>query len=145
MDEYFLAYPFDTSLEEQLEIMHKYLKEIKLKNQDVWCTKCSMAGHTKDNFRQDIHFVQKKCFCNIFQEHGEHTMKYCPYNMKNGKASWCTICEVKSHATVDFHLNLKNRQNYQAVCQTNAVAQNNDNISRGNDQNEPNNQRYEGR
>ena len=47
--------------------------------------------------------------------------------MKNGKASWCAICEVKSHATADCHLNLKNQQNYQVVYQINAVAQNNDN------------------
>ena len=64
--------------------------------------------------------------------------------MKNGKASWCAICEVKSHATVNYHLNLKNRQNYQAVYQTNAVAQNNDNNEQSNAQNEQNNQRYEG-
>ena len=54
MDEYFPAYPTDTRLEEQLKIMQKSLKELNLKNQDVWCTKCSMAGHAKDNFRQDI-------------------------------------------------------------------------------------------
>ena len=54
MDEDFPAYPTDTRLEEQLEIMQKSLKELNLKNQDVWCTKCSMAGHTKDNCRQDI-------------------------------------------------------------------------------------------
>ena len=54
MDEDFLAYPVDTRLEEQLEIMQKSLKELNLKNQDVWCTKCSTAGHTKDNCRQDI-------------------------------------------------------------------------------------------
>ena len=65
--------------------------------------------------------------------------------MKNRKASWCAICEVKSHVTVDCHLNLKNRQNYQAVYQTNAVAQNNDNNQRSNAQNEQNNQRYEDR
>ena len=64
--------------------------------------------------------------------------------MKNGKASWCAICEVKSHARTDFHLNLKNRQNYQAVYQINVVAQNNDNNQRSNAQNEQNNQRYEG-
>ena len=51
MDEYSPAYPMDTRLEEQLEIMHKSLKEMNLKNQDVWCTKCSTAGHTKDNCR----------------------------------------------------------------------------------------------
>ena len=115
MDEYFLAYPMDNRLEEQLEIMQKSLKELNLKNQDVWCKKFSMTGHTKDNCRQDIsrqdvQFVQKKCFCDICQEHGEHTTKDFPYNMKNGKASWCAICEVKSHATADCHLNLKNRQ-----------------------------------
>ena len=54
MDEDFPAYPVDTKLEEQLEIMQKSLKELNLKNQDVWCTKCSTAGHTKDNCRQDI-------------------------------------------------------------------------------------------
>ena len=62
-------------------------------------------------------------------------MKDLPYNMKNGKASWCAICEVKSHATADCHLNLNNRQNYQAFYQTNVVAQNNDNNQRSNDQN----------
>ena len=132
MDEDFPAYPTDTRLKEQLEIMQKSLKELNLKNQDVWCTKCSMAGHTKDNCRQDIsrqdvRFVQTKCFCSIFQEHGEHTMKDCLYNMKNDKAYWCAICEVKIHATTDYHLNLKKRQNYQAVYQTNVVTQNNDN------------------
>ena len=64
--------------------------------------------------------------------------------MKNDKASWCAICEVKGHATTDCHLKLKNRQKYQAVYQTNAVVQNNDNNQQSNDQNEPNNQRYEG-
>ena len=62
--------------------------------------------------------------------------------MKNNKTSWCVICEVKSHATTDFHLNLKNRQNYQAIYQANVVAQNNDNAS--NEQNLPKNQQYEG-
>ena len=100
--------------------MQKSLKELKLKNQDVWCTKYSITGHTKDNCQQDIsqqdvQFVQTKCFCDIFQEHGEHTMKYFPYNMKNGKESWCAICEVKIHAMANCHLNLKNRQNYQAI------------------------------
>ena len=75
----------------------------------------------------------------MFQEHGEHTTKYFPYNMKNGKASWCAICEVKSHANVDCNLNLKNRQNYQAVYQTNVVTQNNDSVSMNNEQNEPKN------
>ena len=39
------------------------------------------------------------------------------------------MCEVKSHTTTKFHLNMKNRQNYQAVYQTNVVAHNNDNVS----------------
>ena len=50
MDEDFLAYPTDTRLEEQLEIMQKSLKEMNLKNQDVWCTKCSTVRHTEDNY-----------------------------------------------------------------------------------------------
>ena len=54
MDEYCLAYPTDTRLEEQLEIMQKSLKELNLKNQYVWCTKLSTTGHTKDNCRHDI-------------------------------------------------------------------------------------------
>ena len=62
--------------------------------------------------------------------------------MNNNKISWCVIYEVKSHATTDFHLNLKNQQNYQAVYQENVVAQNNDNASK--EQNLPNNQQYEG-
>ena len=61
--------------------------------------------------------------------------------MKNAKASWCAICETKSHNTADCQLNLKSRQNYQAVYQTNVVAQSNEQ-NNTNDQNE---QRYEGR
>ena len=49
MDKDFPAYPTDTRLEELLEIVQKSLKELNLKNQDVWCTKCSTTGHTKDN------------------------------------------------------------------------------------------------
>ena len=69
-------------------------------------------------------------------------MKDFPFNMKNGKASWCAICEVKIHATADYHLNLKNQQNYQEVYQTNVVAQNNDQWNHA--QNDQNNQRCEG-
>ena len=61
--------------------------------------------------------------------------------MKNGKASWCAICKTKNHNTTNCHLNLKNRQNYHAVYQTNAVAQNNEQNNLPNDQN---GQRYEG-
>ena len=73
--------------------------------------------------------------------------KYCPFNMTNEKASWCTICEVKIHATADCHVNLNNRYNYRVVYQTNAFTENNNyNIPRNtNDQNEKRNQRYEGR
>ena len=49
MDEDFPTYPKYTRLEEQLEIMQKSFKEMNLKNQDVWCTKCSTAEHTTDN------------------------------------------------------------------------------------------------
>ena len=62
--------------------------------------------------------------------------------MKNGKASWCAICETKNHNTANCHLNLKNRQNYQAVYHTNAFAQNNE--QQNNAQNDQNNKRYEG-
>ena len=108
MDEGFPTYPMDTRLEEQLKIMQKSLKEMNLKNQDVWCTKCSTVRHSKDKYRQDVQFVQTKCFCDICQEHGEHITKDFPFNMKNRKASWCEIYELKSHATTDCHLNLKN-------------------------------------
>ena len=43
---------------------------------------------------------------------------------------------------VDFHLNLKNQQNYHAFYQTNAFAQSNEKNHAPNDQN---NQIYEGR
>ena len=54
MDEDILAYPTNHRLEEQLEIMQKSLKELNLKIQDIWCTKCSTTRHSKDNYRQDI-------------------------------------------------------------------------------------------
>ena len=71
--------------------------------------------------------------------------------MKNEQALWCAICEVKRHSTTECQLNLKNRQNYQAIYQTSAVAQNNnaDNNERNgnNDWNDINNnyQRYDGK
>ena len=115
MDEDYPTYPaVDIRIEEQLEIMHKYLRELNLEGQEIWCAKFSTADHTKDNCRQDIsqqdvHFLQKKCFCDICQQHGDHATKDFQYHMMSGKDSWCAICEVKSHATTDFHLNLKNR------------------------------------
>ena len=45
MDEDFLAFPTDNRLEEHLEILQKYLKELNLKSQDIWCMKYSMARH----------------------------------------------------------------------------------------------------
>ena len=62
--------------------------------------------------------------------------------MKKDKESWCAICETNNHNTADCHLNLKNRQNYHAIYQTTAVAQNNEQNNLPNDQN---NQRYDGR
>ena len=50
MDEDSPTYSTDHKLEEQLEIMQKYLKELNLKSQDIWCMKCSMARHSKDNY-----------------------------------------------------------------------------------------------
>ena len=84
--------------------------------------------------------MQTKFFCYIFQKHGDHSTKYCPFNMKNGKESWCAIYETKNHNMADYHMNLKNRQNYHVVYQTNVVAQSNDQNHAPNDQN---NQRYE--
>ena len=49
MDEDIPTYPKDHRLEQQLENIQKSLKELSLKNQEIWCTKCSMAGHSKDN------------------------------------------------------------------------------------------------
>ena len=146
MDEDIPAYPMDHRIEEQLESVQKCLKELSLKNQEIWCTKCSTAGHTKDNYRheysrQDVRFVQTKVFCDIFQETRDHSMKECAFNMKNAKASWCAICETKSHNTADCQLNLKNRQNYQAVYQTNPVAQSNEK----NNTNNQNGQGHDGR
>ena len=54
MDEDFPAFPIDNRLEEQLEIVQKYLKELNLKSQYIWCTKFFTARHSKDNCRQDI-------------------------------------------------------------------------------------------
>ena len=53
MDEDIPAYPTDHRIEEKMESVQKSLKELSLKNQEIWCTKCSMAGHTKDNCRHE--------------------------------------------------------------------------------------------
>ena len=49
MDDRYPAHPIDNRIEEQLEIMQKSLRELNLKGQDIWCTNCSIVGHTKDN------------------------------------------------------------------------------------------------
>ena len=49
MDEDIPAYPTEHALEEQLEKVQKSLEDLNIKNQKIWCTKCSMAGHSKDN------------------------------------------------------------------------------------------------
>ena len=64
--------------------------------------------------------TNKKIY-DIYQEHDSHTTKYFSYNMKNEKARWCAICEVKTHPTIEFQLKLKNRHNYHAIYQTNAI------------------------
>ena len=92
MDEDYPTYPVDSRLKEHLEITHKLLRELNLKGKEIWYTKCSTTGHTKDNFpqyisQQDILFVQTKCFCDICQEHGLHETKDCSFNTKNEKAS----------------------------------------------------------
>ena len=92
MDEDIPAYLTDHRIEEQLESVQNSLKELSLKNQEIWCTKCSTTGHMKDNCRheysrEDVRFVQTKVFCDIFQETGDHSMKECAFNMKNAKSS----------------------------------------------------------
>ena len=53
MDEDIPAYPTDHRLEQQLENVQKSPKELSLKNQETWCTKCSTNGHLKYNCRQE--------------------------------------------------------------------------------------------
>ena len=53
MDDDIPAYSTNHILEEQLENIIKSLKELSLKNQEFWCTKCLTTGHSKDNCRQD--------------------------------------------------------------------------------------------
>ena len=55
MDEDYPTYAtVEERIEEKLEITQKYLGELNLKGKEIWCTKCSIAGHTKDNCQQDI-------------------------------------------------------------------------------------------
>ena len=88
IDEDYPVNPVNSLIEEQLEIMQKSIREISLKGHEFWCTKFSMTEHTKyycphEECRQDIQFIQSKCFCNICQENDLHAAKDCPYNMKN--------------------------------------------------------------
>ena len=97
-----------------MDCPHKDITDLK------FCTSCGVGDHSleycptildkfnKKNNVNALSCVQKNCFCDIFQEHGYHMTKDFPYNMKNDKDYWCAICEVKIHATTDYHLNLKN-------------------------------------
>ena len=51
MDEDIPAYSTDDRLEEQLEIVQNSLKELNVRSQDIWCTKCSTTEHSKENYR----------------------------------------------------------------------------------------------
>ena len=53
MDEGYPVNPVDSRIEGQLEIMKNSIWDLNLKGHEFWCTKCSMVGHTKDNFRQE--------------------------------------------------------------------------------------------
>ena len=54
MDDDYPIHDVDNCIKEELEIMPKYLRELNLKGQDIWCTNLSMTSHTKENCRQDV-------------------------------------------------------------------------------------------
>ena len=51
MDEDYPVNPIDIRIEEQMEIMQNSIWDLNLKGHEVWCTKCSTTGYTKDNYR----------------------------------------------------------------------------------------------
>ena len=68
MDEYYPVNHVNRSIEKQLGSMQKSTREMRLKGNNVRCTKCSRTGHKKDYYRhddrrQDIRFIKTKCFC----------------------------------------------------------------------------------
>ena len=38
-------------IEEKLEMMQRTIRDLSLRNKDIWCTLCMVEGHTKDNCR----------------------------------------------------------------------------------------------
>lgn len=128
-DEDVVIHGIDRQLEEKLNAMQKAIQDISLKGADLWCTECMVDGHTKENCRccedqrQDVRAINAQAFYDICQESGNHSMKSCPFNMRNKKTKWCAICEESEHDTSECSLNLRNKPNYQ-VYQAQSTNQN---------------------
>ena len=61
------------------------------------------------------------------QEIASHLTKDYPYNMKNEKDIWCSICDENNHNTSQCALNMENNPNYHTIYQIEAINQNQQN------------------
>ena len=78
-------------------------------------------GHTKDTCQlredqqQELQLIRTKYYYKICREITSHLTEDCPYNLKNRKEKWCTICEENSHDIVNCVLNMESKKNYHTM------------------------------
>jgi len=103
-------------LEGKMEHFQQTIKNIPIRQNEIWCTTCTKDRHIKDNCplnehtkTTDVHRVQEKKYCNIFEFLNDNIIQDYPHNIKNTK--WCHIYEAFNHRTSECHLNARNRNN----------------------------------
>ena len=100
-----------------------------MRNVKLWCTICSIEGHTKytchhnDSKIQYVRVVHTQCYFQIYQDFTLHETKNFPLNLMNLEIQWCTIYEYASHDTKDYALNMRNKKRYHIVYQTFTIDQ----------------------
>lgn len=86
-----------------------------------------VEGHTKESFlpredkTQEVKIILTEYYCKICRDITVHNTKYFPFNLKNAKEKWCSICEESTQDTTNCTLNMKNKMNYHTVYQTKEV------------------------
>ena len=54
-------------LEENIEMLHKTIRELSLQKTNIWCSNCREEGHTKDTCRhQVVHVIQTQHIYKIY-------------------------------------------------------------------------------
>ena len=106
------------------------IREITMRNNDLWCTTCSTKGNTEYNCRlqddrrpTDCWVVHTSYYCDICEVFEPHSTTDCPCKAKNAKPKWCGIFQMIQNSIVECIKNLNTKANYNTVYQTQTIKQ----------------------